>query len=186
MNQSELRAHLEQHHAESFGWTLNCCSRNRADAEDVLQTVYLKILQGRARYDGRSAFKTWLFAVIRRTAADERRRRGLRRLRLSRYAEERERSAVNEEQRSDWEQSEMLRAFQEALARLPHRQREVLHLVFYQDLSLQEAAEVMGLSLGSARTHYARGKNQLRKWLEYTERAYECRWSRPQPEATVP
>jgi DNA-directed RNA polymerase specialized sigma24 family protein len=37
-------------------------------------TAYLKILQGRARYRDGAAFKTWLFAVIRLTAADERRR----------------------------------------------------------------------------------------------------------------
>jgi RNA polymerase sigma-70 factor (ECF subfamily) len=52
-------------------------------AEDALQTAYLKILQGRARYNGRAAFKTWLFAVIRTTDADERRRQWLRYFRLS-------------------------------------------------------------------------------------------------------
>jgi RNA polymerase sigma-70 factor, ECF subfamily len=50
----------------------------------VLQTVYLKVLMGKARYNGKSSFKTWLFAVIRRTAADERRRQLLRRLSLDR------------------------------------------------------------------------------------------------------
>jgi RNA polymerase sigma-70 factor (ECF subfamily) len=51
-----------------------------------------------------------------------------------------------------------------------------LHLVFYQDLSLNEAAEVMGISIGSARQHYARGKKRLRESLGQTESAYGIGW----------
>ncbi len=65
---------IEQLHGESFGWALACCGWNRIEAKDVLQTAYLKVLDRRARFDGRSRLKTWLFAVIRRTAADSRRR----------------------------------------------------------------------------------------------------------------
>jgi RNA polymerase sigma-70 factor (ECF subfamily) len=52
------------------------------------------------------------------------------------------------------------------MARLPERQRQVLHLVFYQDLTIAQAADVMGVSLGTARTHYERGKKRLRELLE--------------------
>ena len=50
MDGEQLKARLEQLHYESFGWALNCCSRDRVEAEDVLQTAYLKILQGRAKF----------------------------------------------------------------------------------------------------------------------------------------
>jgi RNA polymerase sigma-70 factor (ECF subfamily) len=52
------------------------------------------------------------------------------------------------------------------LATLPERQQQVLHLVFYQDLSLREAAEVLGVRVGTARVHYERGKKRLRALLE--------------------
>ena len=70
----ELRALLEAHHRAGFACALSCCAFNVVEAEDVLQSVYGKILQGDAVYRGEAAFRTWLFAVIRNTAAQERRR----------------------------------------------------------------------------------------------------------------
>ena len=161
MEISELKAELERLHQASFGWALNCCRHNRAEAEEVLQTVYLKILQGKAVYRGESKLQTWLFAVIRKTAISERRKHVLRTL-LSSSSTRNEPSARPE---IEFERSEMQRRFQQALTRLPARQRETLHLVFYQDLSLSEAAEVMDISIGSARRHYERGKKRLREEL---------------------
>jgi RNA polymerase sigma-70 factor (ECF subfamily) len=75
-----------------------------------------------------------------------------------------------------FEKSETQALFQSAMKSLPRRQREALHLVFYQDLSLSEAAEVMGISIGSARQHYDRGKKRLREFLGQTESAYGTSW----------
>src|SRR5204863_9434468 len=83
MQIAELKAELERLHSASFGWALSCCRRDHTEAEEVLQTVYLKILEGKARFGGESSLKTWLFAVIRKTAATEYRRRLLRSLRLA-------------------------------------------------------------------------------------------------------
>ena len=49
------------------------------------------------------------------------------------------------------ERSETSGALLEAMGALPPKQREVLHLVFYQDLTVREAGEAMGVSLGPAR-----------------------------------
>lgn len=136
------------------------------EAEDVLQASYLKILEGRARFHGRSAFRTWLFGVIRRTAAERRRRDAVHRLLLLRWFDGRPDS------RNATPDAEELLARSQSSTRLlrvldtlPGRQRELLHLVFYQDMSIREASQVLGISVGAARTHYGRGKKRLREML---------------------
>jgi RNA polymerase sigma-70 factor (ECF subfamily) len=168
MDEAELHQQLEQLHTLSYGWALNCCGSNPNDAEDILQTVYQRIFEGRARYDGRSAFKTWLFAVIRYTAAGERRRRWIRLLRLGGYQKEHERDSQSPDRGEAVEADEMAGTFRASLQKLPRRQSEVLHLVFYQSLTVENAAVAMGVSVGSARTHYDRGKRRLREILNET------------------
>ena len=118
----ELKEELERLHTASFGWALSCCRQNRADAEEVLQIVYLKILQGKAVYRGESKLQTWLFAVIRKTAISERRKQLLRSL----TAVISQDLKVNHGLESGFEQSEMQRRFQQALAQLPQRVTKVL------------------------------------------------------------
>src|ERR1700730_9217260 len=158
LDDTGLRSALEAHHVESYGWALSCCRRRGDEAENVLQLVYVKVLSGKAVFDGKSSFKTWLFAVIRKTAAQEHRQELLRRLRLSQIPK-----ALDG--KPPGEQHGVEIRLKEALAKLPARQREVLQLVFYHDLSIVEAAKVMGVGIGSARTHYERGKKQMRRRL---------------------
>lgn len=169
MDEQALRQHLERHHRESFGWALCCCGRDRLCAEEVLQRTYLKVLEGKARFDDRGTFKTWLFAVIRTTARDERRREVLRRIGLLRYEAKghaaRDENGIKDQPGAALERERLAAVFIAALGKLPGRQRQTLQLVFYHDMSLSEAAKVMGVSVGSARTHYERGKQTLRSRL---------------------
>src|SRR5437868_6913945 len=123
MDNPELRFQLESHHRESYGWALSCCARDPVAAESVLQVAYLKVLEGKARYCGRSTFKTWLFSVIRQTAAGARRRKFLHRLKLSTYAAQSNGlSAPGEGLDETVYRSEIQRLFRRALVRLPLRQ----------------------------------------------------------------
>src|SRR6266481_5982309 len=128
MDIAELKAELEQYHAACFGWALSCCARDRAEAEEVLQTVYLKIFEGKASFRGESSLKTWLFAVIRKTAATEYRRTLLRRLRLTPESDQlSEPIGTHESPTASFEKSEVQTQFQNALKTLPRRQRQALH-----------------------------------------------------------
>ena len=136
----ELEQQIAALHPASFAWALACTRWNAADAEEVLQSVYLSILEGRARFDGRSSFKTWLFAVVRNMAARARRRQWLEerapwRLLPGSAGEARTADPVVVEQRGA--------RVRRALGTLPARQREVLDLVFFHEMTVEQAAEVM-------------------------------------------
>jgi len=156
---------LETLHPDAFGWALHCCGGDHARAEDVLQNAYLKLAQERARHDGRSSFKTWWFGVIRLTAHEEFRRVRYRESLVGKLLAcfiEEHHPAPSRKVESDERNAELRRC----LKQLPARQAEVLHLVFYQDLTIQEAAGVMRVGIGSARQHYERGKARLRTLLQ--------------------
>jgi RNA polymerase sigma-70 factor (ECF subfamily) len=160
-----LADQLEALHPDAFGWALHCCAGNQAQAEDVLQNAYLKLAQERTSHDGRSSFKTWWFGVIRFTAHEELRRQRYRDSLVGKllaiFVEEHH-PAPSRQVEKDERNAELHRC----LAQLPTRQAEVLHLVFYQDLTIHEAAQIMGVGLGSARQHYERGKARLRSLLQ--------------------
>jgi len=173
MQTRELEAELERLHVDAFGWALACCRRDHSEAEEVMQTTYLKVLDGTARFGGLSSFKTWLYAVIRRTAAERRRRAFLSNLAVWRSSQEPEaRISVSPEEKLQHSHNSARLA--EELKHLPERQREVLHLVFYQDMSVSEAAETMGISRGSASRHYERGKRRLHGLLQPQLQPEEC------------
>jgi RNA polymerase sigma factor (sigma-70 family) len=164
MTDDEIQRSLAELHPAGAGWALSCCRWDREEAEEVLQVAYLKILDGRARFGGRSSFRTWLFGVIRRTAAEHRRGRWLRAAVGLRWRDVRP-SAPPPSPETRLGEAESGHALRMALRGLPARQREVLHLVFYQEMTLDEAARVLGISLGSTRTHYHRGKIALQQRL---------------------
>jgi RNA polymerase sigma factor (sigma-70 family) len=161
VHRDQLERELERLHADSWGWALACVQRDRELAEDVLQIAYVKMLSGAASPSGGSSVRTWAFGVIRLTALEEQRRR--------RRADGRFDNGSGYMEAADpapgpdvlTERAERASVLTAALATISDRQREALQLVFYHGMTIEEAAHVMRVSLGSARTHYKRGKAAL-------------------------
>lgn len=160
MKKGQLENILKELHQEAYHWSRQCCSFDEELAKDVLQQVYLKILEGKANYNERSQVKTWLFSVIRYTASEWRKKDE------NVYPMEVDFDPPEMEEEVKTESHESL------IQMLPERQKEVLLLVFYHNLTLEKAAEVMGISIGSVRTHYDRGKKNLKE-LILKKQAYE-------------
>ncbi len=169
MTREDLAQEIERLHPRSFSWALSCCRRDREEAEEVLQASYLKLLSGQARFGERSSFKTFLFGVIRRTASENRRRRALSALGLARWG--RSSAASGPPSAEAEEPTDRLRRLDDALARLSRRQREVIELRLQHEMTIEEVSEALQISIGSARVHYARAKERLRRLLDEEENA---------------
>ena len=156
MMATHLKAKLETLHKDSFAWAVHCCYKDSLMAAEVLQQSYLKILEGKARFNNKSTFKTWLFAIIRYTAID-----------YYKQTQKPKIVSIDHQELPVSPSKEEIPSviFQQGLSQLSTNQHRILHLVFYQNLTIQEAATVMEIQLGTARTHYKRGKLRLKKWL---------------------
>ncbi|MCZ6639934.1 MAG: RNA polymerase sigma factor [Gammaproteobacteria bacterium] len=149
LRRRRLLRQLRSLHTDALNWALVCCNYDRELAEDVLQTVYLKVLEGKARFAGRSMLRTWLLGVVRNTAREAARKT------LPLLMPLRE-EATNT---TDVLDNDSL-AF--AMQELSDMQRQVIFLVFHRDFTLEEVASILGIQIGSVRTHYHRAKQKLK------------------------
>jgi RNA polymerase sigma-70 factor (ECF subfamily) len=152
------RSELEAIHGQVYGWALSRCNYDRSVAEDLLQQAYVELLSGKARFDGRSSLKTFVFSVVS-NLANARYRRLATRLRLhaehAAFAEPPAPPVGHGDGDAIWS----------AVMSLPARQRDIIELVFAAEMTIEEASAVMGVSVGSGRQHYERAKRSLRARL---------------------
>ncbi len=157
------RSALAAQHRAAYAWALSLTGYDDAAAADVMQQSYLAIVEGRARFANRSTLKTWLFGVVHNSARRLHRHNRRELAMVARFAAEPRAAETNRSETNGADRDTSLTA---ALATLPRRQRDVLELVAYADFTLDEVAVVLGISLGSTRTHYHRAKVALRAHLE--------------------
>tara|TARA_R110002012_G_scaffold322090_1_gene555110 strand:+ start:38654 stop:39058 length:405 start_codon:yes stop_codon:yes gene_type:complete len=122
-------------------------------AKDVLQQSYLKILEGQAKLKDASKAKTWLFSIIRYTAIDEIRKAG----KVVSLSDSYDPMESHEEIDST--------DYEGIIKHLPEMQREVILMVFYHQMTIAQSAEILQIGLGTARTHYDRGKKKLKELI---------------------
>lgn len=134
-----------------------------ADAEDVVQDVFVRFWRSGRQLDAASDPKAYLFASVKRAALDSRRGR----LRRDRREAEAGRDRLADEPlfRSDAERDEWRVEVESALALLPGPQREVLVLKVWAGLTFPEVAAVVGVSPNTAASRYRYALEALRRRL---------------------
>lgn len=125
-----------------------------ADAEDVVQDVFVGLRLALRNYDERGAFQAWLKGVTVRTALASRRRR---------TARHEGPLDVDLTARSDDPHSTI--ALREALGRLPEQMRDVFVLKMVEGYSHIEIGELLGIRPGTAEVRLFRAVRRLRELL---------------------
>jgi RNA polymerase sigma-70 factor (ECF subfamily) len=129
------------------------------DAEDVVQTVLLRMQRALPAYRANAAIGSWLYTMVRHAAIDLLRSRSRRERRHARAGAEL--SAGH----ADAGDSELLHEVREQLRALPHRQRVIFDLADLQEHSPAEIAALLGMNPNTVRVHLLRARRNLRRRL---------------------
>ena len=136
---------------------------DRTTAEDLCQESFLKVLKGLRSFRFQSSLKTWLFRIAHNTATDF--------LRNRRPESDTDDGADLEalpalpgaaDPARALEESQVRSALHRAVQALPRHQREVIHLFYWDELSVDEIARAMGMPEGTVKTNLFRGRQALR------------------------
>jgi RNA polymerase sigma-70 factor (ECF subfamily) len=129
------------------------------DADDLVQLAIERALSRSEQLRPQAQLSSWLFGILRNAWIDEARARG-RRTKLFVAPE----LGENVPDPAAGSQADTL-SVQDALARLPDDQREVISLVLVEGLSYKEAAEILGVPVGTVTSRLARGRDSLQTML---------------------
>ncbi|QYO79134.1 RNA polymerase sigma factor [Devosia salina] len=133
---------------------------HRDDAEDIAQEVCVKIGQGIARFDGRSAFSSWVYRITLNAVRDWQRAGARRGRHADAYAE-----VAPKEAAADQEAAVTSSQLWDAVRSLPEKQRDAVLLVYAEELSHAEAATIMGIREATVSFHVHEARKTLRGLL---------------------
>ena len=153
-------------------------TRNQADAEEIVQDVFLTLVRKGAGFEGHAALTSWMYRVTTNVALNK--RRGKRReLEVSleellpTYSEDGHRAGDRSYVLADWSSTpeqthlsaEARKILENAIDSLPDHYRAVLILRDVEELSNEEVAAIVDDSLGSVKSRLHRARMVLREQL---------------------
>jgi RNA polymerase sigma-70 factor (ECF subfamily) len=160
---------LVERHQHAVIGTVAKMLGNSSEAEDIAQQVFLRIWKNAKRYRPDAKFTTYLFTITRNLVFNETHRRSRKKEVSSDEREEFSNHLIegNPDRQPDAEllQAELQLAVDDAIAALPEAQRMAVVLRRYEQLSYEEIAEVLQLSVSAVKSLLFRARTALRESL---------------------
>jgi RNA polymerase sigma-70 factor (ECF subfamily) len=146
--------------------------RNRDDADDLAQDVFVEVYKAVHTFREEAKLSTWLYRIAVNKCLNQikksKRRRWIKSLQTAFGGEEKAKEIADESitnPQADLEQQERARVLHQAIEALAENQRIAFTLSKFDDLSYQEIAEVMGTTIPAVESLLNRAKKNLQKKL---------------------
>jgi RNA polymerase sigma-70 factor (ECF subfamily) len=159
-NLAGLETLFRRHYAKVYA----LCVRLTADpdaAEDLVQDAFLRMLRYRRSFRGAARFTTWMYSLTRNLCLDHVRSARRKEAAAGAWARETSQTSHGDDRR--------LALLEEALARLPLEQREVLVLRRFHGLTSAELGEILSCSAGAVRLRVHRALQALKQAVQELE-----------------
>ncbi|MBT8135697.1 MAG: RNA polymerase sigma factor [Gammaproteobacteria bacterium] len=154
-----------RHKGALYRYLLRQCN-HAANAEEIFQEVWIRVIRSRERYEARAKFTTWLFQIARNCFIDHVRKQGRSAVDLSAAAEPDELHAATGNPESATALSQAGARLAAAIAQLPGEQREAFLLRTEGDFDLAEIAEITGVGRETVKSRLRYAMRKLRNALE--------------------
>ena len=158
-----LAALVERHYDALLGYLYKLVRADRSLAQDLAQETFLHALRGIAGYTYPRPFKPWLYAIATNLVRNYYNRADTRHTDNTDEDQEYGMEDAPDSLLSDQDETQAVIA---ALDSLPHHQREVIVLYFYQSLSQQAIADTLSIPLGTVKSRLSIGVSRLRERMK--------------------
>ncbi|CCG98176.1 RNA polymerase, sigma-24 subunit, ECF subfamily [Fibrella aestuarina BUZ 2] len=151
---------FERYHRELFGFLYHM-SHNPDASDDMVQTVFYRMLKYRHTFTGDGSFRSWMYHLARNVLIDttQQQKRSAQHHDLAAYADRIGGGPLADE---SLQREQEVALLQEALARLSPDHREVLVLSRYQELTYTEIARILDTTEGAVKVRVHRAMNALK------------------------
>ncbi len=133
-------------------------------AEDIFQDVFIKVNQKLATFEGNSSIKTWIIRITINTCKDYLKSAWNRRVvPMMEYQED---AIVSETDYDDVEKKDTRELIKKTVLSLPAKYKDVVLCVYFQEMTITEAAQALDIAEGTAKSRLSRARLKLKSMLE--------------------
>lgn len=162
---------LVRRYQEKVYWIAHRFVNDHDQADDIVQEVFLKVYSALNDFRGDSGVYTWLYRITVNISLNAIRKKRVRDfLRIDEFFN----SPIEESERPDkqYEQNEQKQLIEEAIQRLPEKQKTVFILRYYEELPYEDISKILKTSVGGLKANYFHAVKNIGEFVKRAHRTH--------------